>query len=119
MSPEARERSFDALATGLASGSISRGRALKLMGAALIGGTLASLGIGGAAADPPGCKRNGKSCKNNEQCCRKNCDSSSGTCECIPDCEPCTEDRQCCRDGTGVCLPVIGGGSVCARDSCL
>jgi hypothetical protein len=38
MSPEARERSFDALATGLASGSISRGRALRLMGAALVGG---------------------------------------------------------------------------------
>jgi hypothetical protein len=41
MSPEAVERSFDELATGLASGSISRGRALKLMGAALVGSALA------------------------------------------------------------------------------
>jgi hypothetical protein len=50
MSPEARERSFNQLARGLASGSISRGKALKLMGAALVGGTLASIpGIAGAA----------------------------------------------------------------------
>src|SRR5215212_9957273 len=54
MSPQARERSFDELARGLASGSISRGRALKLMGAALVGGVLASMpGIAQAAACPP------------------------------------------------------------------
>jgi len=51
MSPQAREHSFDELARGLASGSISRGRALRLMGAALVGGTLGSLGIRGATAD--------------------------------------------------------------------
>src|SRR5918994_5007492 len=73
MSPEAREHSFDELTRGLASGSISRGRALRLMGAALVGGTLASLGIGEAAADPPGCKRAGKRCREDEQC-------GSGTC---------------------------------------
>jgi hypothetical protein len=79
MSPEARERSFDELASGLASGSLSRRRALRLMGAALVGGTLASLGFGGvAAADPPGCKRNGKHCKKDKQCCSGNC--SDGTC---------------------------------------
>lgn len=48
----AREESFfDDLARGPASGSISRGKALKLMGAALVGGTLASVGIREAAAD--------------------------------------------------------------------
>jgi hypothetical protein len=41
MSPEARERSFDELASGLASGTLSRGKALRLMGAALVGGLLA------------------------------------------------------------------------------
>jgi hypothetical protein len=50
MSPEARERAFDALATEMASGSISRGKALRLMGAAVVGGTLASLGMGGVAS---------------------------------------------------------------------
>src|ERR671932_1968036 len=43
MSPEARERSFDELARGLANGSISRRKALRLMGAALVGGALASI----------------------------------------------------------------------------
>jgi hypothetical protein len=38
MSPEARERSFDELARGLASGNVTRGKALRLLGAALVGG---------------------------------------------------------------------------------
>jgi hypothetical protein len=50
MSPEARERAFDALATEMASGNVSRGKALKLMSAALLGGTLASFpGVAWAA----------------------------------------------------------------------
>jgi hypothetical protein len=59
----AREESFfDELARGLADGTLTRGKALRLMGAALVGGTLGSLGIGEAGADPPGCKRIGKHC---------------------------------------------------------
>jgi hypothetical protein len=54
MSPEARERSFDELARGLASGEVSRRRAIRLMGAALVGGALASLGIREAAGAPGG-----------------------------------------------------------------
>jgi hypothetical protein len=60
---------FDELARGLADGSITRGKALRLVGAALVGGTLGSLGIGEAGADPPGCKREGKHCARTEQCC--------------------------------------------------
>jgi hypothetical protein len=71
---------FDDLARGLADGSITRGKALRLMGAAVVGGALGSLGIGAeASADPPGCKRNGKTCTRNTQCCSGNC--SSGTCQ--------------------------------------
>jgi hypothetical protein len=84
MSPEARERSFDELARGLASGDISRRRVLRLMGAALVGGTLASLGIGEAAADPPGCKRNGKKCKRDTQCCSGNCEGGTCAAACPP-----------------------------------
>jgi hypothetical protein len=70
---------FDDLARGLADGSITRGKALRLMGAALVGGALGSVGIGEASADPIGCKRNGKTCTRNVQCCSGNC--SSGTCQ--------------------------------------
>ena len=38
-----REGSFDELAKGLPSGNFSRGQALRIMGAALVGGALASL----------------------------------------------------------------------------
>src|SRR5215218_3249052 len=77
----AREEGFfDELARGLADGSITRGKALRLMGAALLGGTLGSLGIGEAGADRPGCKRIGKNCTRDTQCCGSLV-CVSGTCQ--------------------------------------
>jgi Cys-rich repeat protein len=78
MNEETRASSFDELARGLASGHVSRRKALRLMGAALVGGTLASLGIGEAVAAPP-CKGFGKRCTTNAQCCSGSC-STNGTC---------------------------------------
>ena len=72
---------FDDLARGLAEGSLTRGKALRLMGAAVVGGTLGSLGIGGeASADRPGCKRIGKNCTRDTQCCGSLV-CLSGTCQ--------------------------------------
>ena len=77
----AREEGFfDELARGLADGSLTRGKALRLMGAALVGGTLGSLGIREAAGDPPGCKREGKHCTRDPQCCGSLV-CVSGTCQ--------------------------------------
>src|SRR5215212_430252 len=122
--PMAREEGFfDELARGLADGSLTRGKALRLMGAALVGGTLGSLGIGEAGADPPGCKRNGKHCTRNDQCCG-NLVCVSGTCQeaqttttpttstsTTPMCQPidgtCSANGQCC---SGRCA-----GSMCAE----
>jgi hypothetical protein len=95
VSQEPTNRSFDELAKGLATGTLSRGKALRLMGAALVGGTLGSLGMGEAAGDPPGCKRNGKKCKRNTQCCSENC--VNGRCACPVGTTPC--DTQCCPEG--------------------
>jgi hypothetical protein len=48
------EHSFDELARGLATGSVSRRRALKLMGGALLGGMLASIpGVAVSQTSPP------------------------------------------------------------------
>ena len=106
MPPQAREHSLDELARGLASGSISRGRALRLMGAALVGGTLASLGIGEAGADD--CKRNGKRCKKNSQCC-------SGTCTSNGTCQGCTPGTSCGPGGAGICRAnASGAGTTCS-----
>jgi hypothetical protein len=97
MSPEARDHSFDELTRGLASGSISRGKALKLMGAALVGGTLASIpGIAGAAPKPkcPDCPAEQCSCvkdlgNSGQRACISNVGISpirTGDCSaCVPD----------------------------------
>jgi hypothetical protein len=114
---------FDDLARGLADGSLTRGKALKLMGAAVVGGTLGSLGIGGVAVADEECKPTGKKCRKNAQCCSGIC--SGGTCQaqttttttststtstststtststtpmCIPTASSttCTADNQCC-----------------------
>jgi len=84
MATETTQSSLDELARGLASGSISRRKALKLMGAALLGGTLASIpGIAWGAKLKPG----GARCKRNEQC-------ASGQCV----------DRVCAATACGACL---------------
>jgi hypothetical protein len=43
MTDDRKGSSFDDLAKGLASGEVSRGRAIRMMGAALVGGALASI----------------------------------------------------------------------------
>jgi hypothetical protein len=62
MTEDTRGRSFDALAKGLASGDVSRGKALKLVGAAFLGGMLACIPT--VAAAKPKVKR----CINDNQC---------------------------------------------------
>ena len=113
MTGEAREHSFDELTRGLASGSISRGKALKLMGAALVGGTLASLGMREAGADQ--CKRNGKACKKDKQCCSGNCDDS-GTCADAP--PTCGSIGATCTGNTDCCSELVCKGGMCA-ESCI
>ena len=102
MSQETSNRSFDELTRGLASGSISRGRALRLMGAAVVGGALASVGIGEADADDR-CKPTGKKCKKNAQCCSGNC--SGGTCAACASGQVLCDSGSCasnsCPTGTG------------------
>jgi hypothetical protein len=69
----AREEGFfDDLARGLADGSLTRGRALRLLGAALVGGALASL-PGVALADDDDCRGFGRRCRRDRQCFSKNC----------------------------------------------
>jgi hypothetical protein len=64
-----REGSFDDLAKGLATGTISRGRALRMLGAALVGGAFASIPGAAWAA----CKQPFSKCTANTQCCSRRC----------------------------------------------
>lgn len=80
MTEEQRESSFDALAKGMASGTVSRGKALRLMGAALVGGTLAAI-PGIALAKGPPLRPNGRKCRQNSQCVSNNC--QDGVCQAV------------------------------------
>jgi hypothetical protein len=64
------DSSFDELARRLASGDVSRGQALKLVGGALLGTALASFPGVTWAND---CRRLGRECRRDSQCCSRNC----------------------------------------------
>jgi hypothetical protein len=108
----ARERtrasSFDELAVGLSSGTLSRGKAIKLMGAALVGGVLAS--IPGIAEAAPPLKFPGRKCKRDNQCATQLC--LSGVCAGLGACRrrKCPEGCSCgvLADGSKPCIPSRG-----------
>ena len=70
MSQQTTNRSFDELAKGLATGTLSRGKARRWMGGALLGAALASVPGVAWAND---CRRLGRECRRDSQCCSKNC----------------------------------------------
>jgi hypothetical protein len=126
------EHSFDELARGLASGAISRRRALKLFGTTILGATLLPLFPGVAEADPR-CPDSGPGCK-------AVCPGSKRSCVCIktiegaqrcvvPECAepeiPCTTSlecgqgkvcaktaRKCCEGGEPICVQKCPKGAL-------
>jgi hypothetical protein len=121
----AKDSVFDDLARGLADGSLTRGKALRLMGAAVVGSTLGSFGIGGVALADDECKPTGKKCRKNKQCCSGNCEGGTCAAACGSNGATCTEGTQCCsgfcKGGMCVesCIPPnaipcdTGGAGVC------
>jgi hypothetical protein len=105
------QRSFDDLASALASENISRRRALKLAGASLLGAA-GLLGSANAAQAVPTCPRSGPAIRSCERRCtgtgtRKICiciRTAGGNKRCV---YPCCSGRTCtagsCRSGE-VCL---------------
>jgi hypothetical protein len=113
-------QSFDDLAKGLASGTLSMGKALRWMGGALLGAALASV-PGVAWAD--GCRRLGRECRRDSQCCSRNCIRRRGdkVCGCPEDQSRCgdrcvnlkTDERHC-----GRCGKSCDAGEECVRGKC-
>jgi hypothetical protein len=140
MSPEARDRSFDELTRGLASGNVSRRKALKWMGRVLLGGTvLASIPGVAIAAPPPGRGRPAGSagcpvpgqirvggvcqCPTGQEICGGRCVTSCGsgqqlnpttcTCECVVGSNYC-QSVEGCGGGGAFCRELLdGSGTVC------
>jgi hypothetical protein len=137
VSQETANRTFDELARALASGSISRGKALRLMGGLLVGGALASVpGVAWAGDDrcPEGQTRCGDRCvnlKTNERhcgSCRNRCRSTQTCCggrcvnlqrnerHCGSCFNRCDEGEQCV-DGMCAVACISDGNGPCADPS--
>ena len=135
MATESTESSFDALARGLASGNLSRGKALRLDGGALLGAALAS--VPGVAWANDRCsqgqtrcgdrcvnlqtnERHYGSCRNrcgpNQTCCKGRCvnlkrnENHCGSCS-----NRCDDGERCVR---GECQGGCPGTQICGDACC-
>jgi hypothetical protein len=139
MSQETANRSFDELARGLANGTLSRGKAIRLMGSALLGAALAA--VPGVAWANDRCsqgqtrcgdrcvnlqtnERHCGSCRNrcgpNQTCCKGRCvnlqknEHHCGSCS-----NRCDEGQECvegmCGGGEPICTPSCPEGEVCVQ----
>jgi hypothetical protein len=107
------EHTLDNLSRMLADESVSRGRALRLLGAALVGGLLASI-PGGAKAAPVVCE-GATPVPCGQTCCPENavCCGRGAHAYCCPSGETCCQKGQhrlCCSQGLICCQ--FGGGVV-------
>jgi hypothetical protein len=105
------EHRFDDLARGLANGTVSRGRALRLFGAALVGAALGSVpGVALAKPPPPGsgCKPQGAKCIVNRDCCSQNCFTQKGKMICGPVSGACFNNNDCASlPGQDACTKAV------------
>ena len=114
------ESSLDELAKGLATGTLSRRKALRMMGAAMVGGALASIPGVAWAAKPGGCA-SGVTCKG--KCCavgatcakgaRGGCACPAGQAACSGACVSLTTNQNC-----GSCANACSGGKTCQGGVC-
>ena len=108
---EPEEYSFDDLARGLASGSLSRGRALKLAGAGILG---AALGVFSLQNDAEAKKRRrrggggggGSICPQGAALCANIVSAGAGTLQ-----------ATCCPEGTKCCSTALGGVTCCRTEN--
>ena len=120
MATQTTERSLDELAKGLATGTLSRGKAIRWMGGALLGAALASV-PGVAWADD--CRRLGRECRRDSQCCSRNCVRRGDDKVCA-----CPEGQTRCNDRCvnlqrnvrhcGECFNRCAEGEECVRGVC-
>ena len=114
------ELSLDELAKGLATGTLSRGKAIRWMGGALLGAALASLPGVAWAND---CRRLGRECRRDAQCCSRNCIRRGDDKVC-----GCPEGQRRCKDRCvnlqrnenhcGECFNRCEEGQECVRGGC-
>ena len=95
------EERFEELSRALAA-SVSRGRMLRLVGGAMLGGAFAGWRVLLETEDAEarcGKKKRGERCTKGEQCCTTFCQKKRCQCGAFED--PCASGIECC---TGVCI---------------
>ncbi len=122
MTEETREHSFDELARGLASGEVSRRKALKWMATAALGGTLFS--IPGMALATPRTPPSGKGgCTGGRTLCRGKCYDLQTSNQNCGQCGNVCSESQVCQGGTclGACSTRFdcAVGFDCIRGACV
>jgi hypothetical protein len=131
MATQTTESSLDELAKGLATGTLSRGKAIRWMGGALLGAALASFPGVAWAND---CRRLGRECRRDSQCCSRNCirRGDDKVCACPEGKSRCndrcvnlkTNERHCgscfnrCEEGQECVDGVCSGGEPICTPSC-
>ena len=111
-------RSFDELARGLAEGTMPRRRALRLLGAALVGTVMASMpAIAQAAPCRPGQFQCGR------KCCPEGARCMRGDCLCPAGQNLCPAGTlqgidTCCPEGFGCCVITGAQGEVISSICC-
>ena len=130
--------SFDELAKGLAGGTISRGKALRLLGAALFGGAVASVpGVAWAndrcsegqtrcgdrcvnlQTNERHCGSCGNRCRSTQTCCKGKCvNTQTNERHCGGCFDRCDEGKECvagvCEGGEPICTPSCPSPCFCA-----
>jgi len=115
VNPTKVDHSVDALARGLADGTVSRRKALRLMGGVLLGGTLASIPGIAWAKNNPKCKKDSQ-CSAGQGCCNGVCTPLGTTENCIACGNKCSgADPICCG---GICLNSTNNDRNCGCCEC-
>lgn len=128
-----REHSFDELAKGLASGSVSRRQALRLFGSVLLGGALASIpGVAWAKKVKTKCNKSSQ-CSSGQSCCSGTCTNTQTDVNNCGSCgNACASGESCCSgtcttlDTTSncgscgnACTAPANGSATCSGGSCV
>ena len=108
MSPDARERSFDELATGLAENSVSRRQAIKWAGYGVVGAALSSMGFADRAEALTRLQR--RKCRNKGGAPRE-----TGNCHCAAKCTSDFSRFHCHGNKNCTCLRTVSGKGFCAK----
>jgi hypothetical protein len=123
------DRSFDELAKGLASGNMSRRRALRLMGAAFVSTVMASIPAVVSAAPPAhsrACGAKKTRCPGSKKCVdlssdRNSCGACGNVCESPEDlcCDGVCTNVVFNRNDCGACGNVCAEGEDCCGERCV